>query len=69
MKIYNAQVLWDYDVESIGIYDSLEKAIDDLLNTFGSYDSMFIDEQESNSMCIGERVWDRDDEGVEVFYA
>ena len=68
MKIYNAQRLWDYDVESIGVYDSLDKAIDDLLNTFGSYDLMFVDEQDLNSVREGKRVWDCDDEGVETFY-
>lgn len=69
MKIYNAQRLSDYDIESIGIYDSSDKAMQDLLNTSSDYDLMFIDEQELNSMQEGKRVWDCDYIGVETFYA
>lgn len=69
MKVYDAQYLYDYESYSVGLYSSLDKAIEKLLNVDSEDVILFVEERclDRNSF-YDKRVWSRD-EGIETFYA
>ena len=68
MKIYDAYYLYDCEDYSIGLYSSLDTAIQELLRVIGSYDLLTVYERYIDTTLEDKIVWECE-EGVETFYA
>lgn len=68
MKIYDANYLYDNADYSVGLYSSLDAAIQKLLSVVGSYDLLTIYERYIDTTLEDKIVWECNGEGVETFY-
>ena len=63
MKIYDANYLYDDEDYSIGLYSSLDTAIQELLRVIGSYDLLTVYERYIDTTLEDKIVWECE-EGV-----
>ena len=58
MKVYDANYLYDDADYSIGLYSSLDKAIQELLRVIGSYDLLTVYERYVDTTLEDKIVWE-----------